>query len=199
MPPAPVPPADDHVTLRALMAPELPDGLVAHIDRVVTLAQALARRHGADEARAMLAAQGHDLVRHWGDERWLAEAEARGLEVIDAERAEPVLLHGPLGAVLLEERGWLADRALLDAIRYHTTGHPAYAPEAWAMFVADKVEPHKVARRPDLEVVVAAAERSLEAAALAYLELMEEQGRRSGWAVHPLQVETLAFLRAHRP
>ncbi len=178
------------------MAPELPAGLLAHIDRVVTLAQELARRHGADEARAMLAAQGHDLVRHWGDERWLAEADARGIDVLDAERAEPVLLHGPLGAALLEERGWLADRALLDAIRYHTTGHPAYTPEAWAMFVADKIEPHKVARRPDLAVVVAAAERSLGAAALAYLELMEEQGRRAGWAVHPLQTETLAYLRA---
>ena len=35
------------------MAPELPGGLVAHIDRVVTLAQALARRHGADEERAI--------------------------------------------------------------------------------------------------------------------------------------------------
>jgi len=178
------------------MTPELPDGLVAHIDRVVALAQTLARRHGADEGRAMLAAQGHDLVRHWGDDRWLAEAEARSLTVLPAERAAPVLLHGPLGAALLAERGWLADAELLDAIRYHTTGHPAYRPEAWAMFVADKIEPHKVARRPGLAVVVAAAERSLEAATLAYLELMEEQGRQSGWAVHPLQVETLAFLRA---
>ena len=191
-----MPPADDHTALRALMAPELPEGLVAHIDRVVTLAQTLARRHGADEARTMLAAQGHDIVRHWGDARWLAEAEARGLDVLNVERAEPVLLHGPLGAALLKERGWLTDRALLDAIRYHTTGHPAYAPEAWAMFVADKIEPHKVARRPDLTVVVTAAERSLESAALAYLELMEEQGRRSGWAIHPLQVETLTHLRA---
>ena len=178
------------------MAPELPDGLIAHIDRVVALTQTLARRHGANEQRAMLAAQGHDLVRHWGNERWLAEAEARGLEVLNAERAEPVLLHGPLGATLLEERGWLTDAALLNAIRYHTTGHPTYAPEAWAMFVADKIEPNKVERRPHLEIVVAAAERSLEAAALAYLELMESQGRRSGWATHPLQAETLAYLRA---
>lgn len=196
MPNTPLTPAPDHRALRALMTPELPEGLVAHIDRVVTLAQTLARRHGADEARAMLAAQGHDLVRHWSDPRWLAEAEARGLDVLPAEREEPVLLHGPLGAALLAERGWLADAELLDAIRYHTTGHPAYGPEAWAMFVADKIEPHKVARRPELAAVVAAAERSLEAAALAYLELMEEQGQRTGWAVHPLQTATLAALRA---
>ena len=70
-------PAGDHLTLRARMAPELPDGLIAHIDRVVALTQTLARRHGANEQRAMLAAQGHDLVRHWGNERWLAEEIGR--------------------------------------------------------------------------------------------------------------------------
>ena len=164
----------------------------------VVLAGALARRHGADEGRAMLAAQGHDLVRHWGDERWLAEAERRGLDILPAERGEPVLLHGPLGALLLQEHGWLDDPALLDAIRFHTTGHPDYPPEAWAMFVADKIEPHKVSRRPELQRVVDAAEDSLEGAALAYLELMDEHGRETGWLTHPLQTRTLAFLRSLR-
>lgn len=193
-----MPPARTCLELRTLMAPELPQRLLDHIDRVVDLAGTLARRHGVDEGRGMLAAQGHDLVRHWDDERWLAEAERRGLEILPAERGEPVLLHGPLGALLLEERGWLEDPALLDAIRFHTTGHPDYSPEAWAMFVADKIEPHKVARRPELQRVVDAAEDSLEHAALAYLELMDEHGRETGWLTHPLQTETLAFLRARR-
>ena len=180
------------------MTPELPQRLIDHIDRVVDLAGVLARRHGADPDRAMLAAQGHDLVRHWGDERWLADAERRGLDILPAERGEPVLLHGPLGALLLEERGWLDDPELLDAVRFHSTGHPDYAAEAWAMFVADKIEPHKVARRAELQRVVDAAEDSLEAAALGYLELMDEHGRATGWLTHPLQAETLAFLRTRR-
>src|SRR5262249_42620654 len=114
------------------MQPELPAGLVAHIDRVVDLARELARQHGADEARTLLMAQAHDIVRGWKQREWLAEAERRGLDILDVERAEPVLLHGPLGALLLEERGWVVDREVLDAVRFHTTGHASYGLEAWS-------------------------------------------------------------------
>jgi predicted HD superfamily hydrolase involved in NAD metabolism len=187
-------PAADRDALRALMAPELPDSMAAHIDRVVSLARELARQHGADDERAALMAQAHDLVRAWSKGQWLTEADARGLDVLDIERAEPVLLHGPIGALLLEERGWVADRGVLDAVRYHTTGHPAYSREAWAMFVADKVEPNKLARRPALQRVVDAAMRSLQAGALAYLELELLERRSEGVEPHPLAEETRAWL-----
>jgi predicted HD superfamily hydrolase involved in NAD metabolism len=188
-------PARDHEALRALMAPELPDGLLAHIDRVVAVVGELARPHGVDEGRVRLMAQAHDLVRAWSKAQWLAEAERRGLAVLPVERAEPVLLHGPIGALLLAERGWVTDAGVLDAVRFHTTGHPAYTREAWAMFVADKVEPHKLARRPVLQQVVDASERSLEAGALTYLELECAELRAGGIEPHPLAVETLEQLR----
>lgn len=182
--------------LQALMEPELPKRLRKHIDRVVELASTLATQHGADEARATLAAQGHDIVRHWSDEQWLAEAEARGIEILPVDREYPVLLHGPIGAALLQERGWLTDPELVSAVRFHTTGHPAYTPEAWCMFLADKFEPHKLARRPELQRVADAAQIGLLEGALAYLELMDEDHRAKGSGVHPLQTETLAYLRA---
>ena len=65
----------DHHTLRARMAPELPAGLLAHVDRVVTLADELARHHGVNEAQTLLAAQGHDLPARAGAGR---AASARG-------------------------------------------------------------------------------------------------------------------------
>jgi predicted HD superfamily hydrolase involved in NAD metabolism len=197
MPTQPGLPARTHEALRALMEPELPAGLLAHIDRVVAVARELARRHGADEATVLLMAQGHDLVRAWGDERWLVEAERRSLPIGAAETLAPVLLHGPLGALLLEERGWVEDGHVLDGVTFHTTGHPAYTTEAWAMFVADKVEPHKLARRPELQKVIDAASRSLEAGALAYLELERADLRTAGIEPHPLAEETLAWLRRH--
>lgn len=178
------------------MEPELPKRLTKHIDRVVALASTLARQHGADDARATLAAQGHDIVRHWSNEQWLAEAEARGIEVLPVDRANPVLLHGPIGAAILEERAWLTDPELVRAIRYHTTGHPSYTPEAWCMFLADKFEPRKLKRRPALQRVADATEVGLLEGALAYLELMEGDGQAKGKAAHPLQTETLAWLRS---
>ncbi len=188
-------PATDYLDLRSRMMPELPDHMAAHIDRVVVLAMALARRHGADESRAALMAQAHDLVRAWKRQDWLAAAEQHGLELLPLERAEPVMLHGPIGALLLEERGLVVDIEVLDAVRYHTTGHPAYSVEAWAMFVADKVEPDKLRRRPALQVVAEAAERSLEAGALAYLDLMARDEEYGARVSHPLAEETRGWLR----
>jgi len=177
--------------LRERMAPELPEGLVAHIDRVVELAGDLAARHGLDVELARLMAQGHDLLRAVRGPELLHRAEQRGMAIDPVERDEPVLLHGPLGAIELRERFGVEDERVLDAIRWHTTGHPDYPPEAWAMFVADKVEPRKLAKRPKrLGPVRKAAERSLEAGALTYLDLVLRDAVKRGWQLHPMAVET---------
>ena len=177
--------------LRERMAPELPEGLVAHIDRVVELAGDLAARHGLDVELARLMAQGHDLLRAVRGPDLLHRAEEREMAIDPVERDEPVLLHGPLGALELRERFGVTDERVLDAIRWHTTGHPDYPPEAWAMFVADKVEPRKLAKRPKrLGPVRKAAERSLEAGALTYLDLVLRDAVKKGWQLHPMAVET---------
>jgi predicted HD superfamily hydrolase involved in NAD metabolism len=172
--------------LRDRMAAGLPSGLVAHIDRVVLLSSRLAARHGLDAARVRLAAQGHDVLRAVAPAELLARAEARGLAIDPVERGEPVLLHGPLGADELAERFGVTDPAVLHAVRWHTTGHPDFDAEAWAMFVADKVEPDKVRRRPALRAVESLAESSLEAAALAYLDLLLGDAVDQRWALHPM-------------
>ncbi|MYI81838.1 MAG: HD domain-containing protein [Chloroflexi bacterium] len=184
------------LALRERMAAELPDFMIAHIDRVVAEAEPLARRHGADVERTLLAAQGHDLLRALTDAEWLARAEARGLALLPVERARPVLLHGPLGALELAERFGVDDALVLHAVHWHTTGDPAFGPEAWAMFVADKIEPAKLARRPELQRVIDLAEESLEAAALAYLELEADRSEREGFELHPHAIETREALVA---
>lgn len=184
------------LALRERMAAEIPDFMIAHMDRVVAEAEPLARRHGADVERTLLAAQGHDLLRALTDAEWLARAEARGLALLPVERARPVLLHGPLGALELAERFGVDDALVLHAIHWHTTGDPAFGPEAWAMFVADKIEPAKLARRPELQRVIDLAEESLEAAALAYLELEAERSEREGFELHPHAIETREALVA---
>jgi predicted HD superfamily hydrolase involved in NAD metabolism len=178
----------DRQSLRARMAPELPEGLVAHIDRVVALARTLAERHGLDVERVATAAQGHDLLRAVPPAELLARAEERLMAIDPVERADPLLLHGPVGAEELRERFGVQDRLVLDAVRWHTTGHPDFPPEAWAVFVADKIEPDKVAHEPRLAEAARLAERSLHAAALAYLDLLLHQAAEGRWRLHPLAV-----------
>ncbi|MFA7249357.1 MAG: bis(5'-nucleosyl)-tetraphosphatase (symmetrical) YqeK [Dehalococcoidia bacterium] len=176
--------------LRARMAPELPAGLLAHIDRVVAIADGLARWHGLDVARVRQAAQGHDLVRAVEPAELLRRAEARGLAIDPVERDEPVLLHGAIGALELAERFGVDDGRVHLAIWWHTTGHPDYDAEAWAMFLADKVDPHKVERWPALAEVRDLAETSLERAALRYLDLRLVQAVDRRWGVHPMATLT---------
>ena len=188
-----------HDELRERMLPELPPGLIAHIDRVVALTGELTGRHGGDRALAGLMAQGHDLLRALPPAELLRRAEARGQQVDAVERTEPVLLHGPLGALELRERFGIGDERVLHAVTWHSTGHPDYGPEAWAMFVADKVEPQKVADWPELAAVRELADASLTAAALAFLDLALHRATRERWQVHPMANTTRNWLlRAER-
>ncbi len=185
--------------LRERMAPGLPAGLVAHIDRVVLLASQLAARHGYDAALARLAAQGHDVARAAPPAELLARAEALGIAIDPVERAEPVLLHGPVGATELADRFGLADDTVLHAVWWHTTGHPDFGPEAWTMFVADKVEPDKVRRRPALRAIEELAATSIEQAALAYLDQLLRDVVERGWQLHPMAnlARNALLARAH--
>ena len=182
--------------LRERMTIEVPAGIIAHIDRVVTLADRLAARHGLDVPLARLMAQGHDLLRAEQPADLLARAIARGLSIDPVDRDVPVILHGPLAALALRERFDVTDQRVFDAIWWHTTGHPNYSGEAWAMFVADKVEPNKLARWTALQHVLDAAvgndghEASLERGALAYLDLRQDEAVRKRLPVHPMATLT---------
>src|SRR5690606_4161221 len=150
------------------------------------LAGELAVRWGLNVALARYMAQAHDVVRHLDDGEWQARAEAYDIPVTDVERSAPVLLHGPVGAEELRRHPGVTDQQVLDAVRWHTPGHPDYPPEAWAMFVADKVEPHKLERWPALaEVRRDAFEVGLEAAALRYLELRMQEAVAERYVLQP--------------
>lgn len=180
------------------MTPALPAGLVEHIDRVVALAERLAAAHDLDEAataRLLLTAQGHDVLRALDDAQLLRRAEEQAIEIDAVERAAPMLLHGPLGATDLCDRFAVCEPWVEHAVRWHTTGHPDFDREAWLFFLADKLEPWKLERRPELEVVLDAAWERPERAALEYLALNLEHGARLGWEPHAMALRAAEALR----
>ncbi|MGE3961150.1 MAG: HD domain-containing protein [Dehalococcoidia bacterium] len=183
--------------LRCRLAEVCPPRLMEHMDRVVAVADELARRWGLDVALARYMAQAHDVVRHLSDEEWLARAAEYGIEPSEVERAAPVLLHGPVGAEDLRRRFGVSDPRVLHAVWWHTPGHPDYPPEAWAMFIADKVEPKKAKRWKALKKVHRdALDVGLEAAALRYVELRLKEGLREGYLLQPEMLVTRNALLA---
>jgi predicted HD superfamily hydrolase involved in NAD metabolism len=149
----------------------LPAGLSAHIERVEAEAVRLASIHGLEQHRARLAALGHDLVRHKQDPELLALAQAYELQPDAIEAAAPILVHGPVAARILSRDLCLSDEEVIAAIAWHTTARAGMSRLEMALFVADKIEPGKLAKDPALAQVKALAESDLPAAALRYLEI----------------------------
>ena len=163
----------------------LPDGLRRHIKAVAAEARRLARLHSVDEDRAMMAALTHDIARAMEPEEILRLARELGLNPNEVEEAAPILLHGPVAARLLASRYGIEDEEVLAVARWHSTGRAGMSALEKVVFLADKVEPGKVAGQPDLEEVRRLAETDLDGAILRYLDLQLLEAVRQGWPLHP--------------
>jgi len=160
---------------------------LAHCRAVAAQARELADRFGLDSERVNLAATCHDLAAVAPHNQAVAVALAFGLQPDAAQVAAPVLLHGPIAAVIMQERLGIDDEKVLDAVRYHSTCRPGATELELAVFVADKIALDP--RSPVSDFVPAvreAAENSLREAAFVYLDWVVKNGPRLGWLVHPL-------------
>jgi len=163
----------------------LPGGLRRHIEAVVAEARRLARLHGVDEERAVMAAWTHDIVRATDPEELLRLAHELGLNPNEIEEAAPILLHGPVAARLLTSRYGVEDEEVLAVARWHSTGRAGMSTLEKVLFLADKVEPGKAAGRADLEEIRRLAETDLDGAVLRYLDLQLVDAVGQGWPLHP--------------
>lgn len=164
---------------------ELPRGLRDHVLRVVAEVRRLAGRYGVDEERVVVAALGHDLARGQSPPELLRGADAAGLEPSEVERAEPMLLHGPLSARIMADRFGVDDAEVLAAARYHTTAREGMSALERLIFVADKIEPEKARGKPALAEARRLADESLERAMARLLDLQVSRALERGWPLHP--------------
>jgi len=112
-----------------------------HCERVEAAALQLAGKFGADPARITAAALLHDVCREHSPDLLLQLAIKFDILVDDIQRAEPLLLHGSVGAALVESELGIRDQAVLEAIRHHITGASSIGALAQLIFVADFIEP----------------------------------------------------------
>jgi predicted HD superfamily hydrolase involved in NAD metabolism len=163
----------------------LPDGLRRHMEAVAEEARRLARLHGVDEERAVLAARTHDIARAMRPGDLLRLACELGLNPNEVEAAAPILLHGPVAERFLASRYGIEDEEALASARWHSTGRAGMSALEKVVFLADKVEPGKAVGRPDLEKVRRLAETDLDGAVLRYLDLQLLEAVGQGWPLHP--------------
>lgn len=145
-----------------------PPGLVRHVERVLAEALPLARTWIADAERVELAVWGHDLFRSEPPAGQLRLAGEVGVEVDAASRDYPILLHGPIAAIVLRERFGVTDQEALMAVRDHTSGLAEMSLLAKILLISDKIEKRKRRGLPHLAGIRGLARRDLDTAILCW-------------------------------
>ncbi len=174
----------------------LPAGLQAHIHRVVDIARELAVCHGIDQEQATLAALAHDVARAMTDGELLRRAAGMGLPIGVVDRRVPILLHGPVGAEILQQEAGLTDISIYKAVYWHTTANPALDELGKVVFIADKLDPAKIDSYPYLPQIRQMAFQDLDRAILHFLTRQAMDRLNRGELVHPVMVETRNALLA---
>ena len=168
----------------------LPAGLQAHIHRVVEIARELAVCHGINQEQAALAALAHDVARAMTDGELLRRAAGMGLPIGVVDRRVPILLHGPVGAEILQQEAGLTDTSIYKAVYWHTTANPALDELGKVVFIADKLDPAKIDSYPYLPQIRQMAFQDLDRAILHFLTRQAMDRLNRGELVHPVMVET---------
>ncbi len=172
----------------------LPAGLQSHIYRVRDIAQELAEHHGTEPARAALGMLAHDVARAMTNQELMHRAERLGLPIGPVERVVPLLLHGPVGAEILRLEDGLNDTSIYRAAYWHTTAHSSLDPLGKVVFLADKLDPQKLAAYPYQAELMELALENLDLAILEFLTREAVSLMSRGQMVHPIVVETRNYL-----
>ncbi|MET3574706.1 bis(5'-nucleosyl)-tetraphosphatase (symmetrical) YqeK [Bhargavaea ullalensis] len=173
-------------TIKSEVEKRLPAGRFAHVLRVANTAEELARLFGEDPARARTAALLHDVAKAMPKEelREMVLSEGDPQKVLGFHHE---LWHAPAGALIAEREFGIADRGILNAIRFHTTGRAGMSALEQIIYTADMIEPGR--DFPGVEALREESRKSLSGgvAACTAHNLCYLAGKRAG--IHP---DTLA-------
>ena len=141
--------------------------------------------HSVDTEKVEIALLGHDLYRAYSDNEMLNVAEEKEIEISYVEKASPLLLHGVLASITMQEQYKVSDKQIIESIKYHTSGMEEMDEVFMTVFLADKLDPKKIEKNSQLEPINQTAQYSLSDATLMYLNMKISSIIDSGHLVHP--------------
>lgn len=173
----------EEVEIERRLTERLSEKRMRHVHGVAKTAERLARRFGACPGQARLAGLLHDCAREYAKRELLQIASARGLSLTALERAAPVLLHAPVGALRAREIYGIEDAQVLRAIALHTTGGAGMTQLDKIIYLADMIEPSR--DYPGVAALRREAEVNLDKAVFAALGQSLAYMLRRGELIHP--------------
>lgn len=180
------------IRLKERLAKELSPQRYEHTLGVADTARRLAGIYGADAKKAYLIGLLHDCAKMYSDEELLALCEEKGLEITEAEKKAPYLLHAKYGAWLAENVYLVKDKEVCAAIASHTTGKPEMNLLEKIIFVADYLEPGRT-KAPHLKVLRKLVETDIELTIVCILQDTLSYLKDTGAAIDPMTEKTFRY------
>lgn len=112
---------------------------------VMNTAVKLAECYGIDTEKARIAGLLHDCAKNYSKDELYSLCEKYNIQLDDVAKREPGLLHGFVGAYLLKDEYEIEDPEIFDAVYYHTIGKPDMPLLTKIIFIADCIEPMRMA------------------------------------------------------
>lgn len=123
-----------------IVSEQMPEHRYLHTIGVMETALELAGLYNADKKQAQLAAIFHDYAKYRPKDEMKALIVEQGMpDLLLQYNTE--LWHAPVGAYLVEKEAGITDEAVLNAIRYHTSGRVGMTRLEKIIYLADYIEP----------------------------------------------------------
>ena len=147
----------------------LPAPLKKHIQRTRRLGLEISAKYDVDSELVDISILGHDIARNLDDIALIVEAKKLRINIDEIEKKAPILLHGPIAATWISNNFLnQIDERIIEAIYFHTTGRANMSDVSKVTFLADKLDPEKIKRRPSLMDVKSHIDISLDQAILKF-------------------------------
>lgn len=157
-----------------------------HSLRVAQLAQELAEIWGVNTEQAKMAGLMHDYARELSHEQLLYLAAYFGHNILEEERENPVVLHAPVGAFLLEKDFGLKDQEVLNAIIRHTVGGSSMTLLDKIIFLADMIEPGR--NWPGIDILRKLTREDIDKAMIVALDQTITYIKQKKMSIHPITI-----------
>lgn len=158
-----------------------------HTLGVVETAAQMAKAHGAEPEKAMIAAALHDFAKNLTQDELLDYAQAKKLLLTDEDLKSPEVLHGPVGAEMVREAFGIEDVDILNAIRFHTIGRAGMSLLEKIVYLADAIEPGR-SEYPELKNLRKLAFEDLDKGILLSVKSTINYVLERGFFMHPSSV-----------
>lgn len=180
--------------IRKKLRHELDKERYEHTLGVMYTASSLAMAHNCNVHKALVAGLLHDCAKCIPGDTKIKLCKKNNLTIQDFEKKNPGLLHAKLGAFLAKKKFQVADKEILDAITYHTTGRPNMTLLDKIVYIADYIEPNRFSA-PNLDAVRELAFKDIDECLYKILSDSLEYLNTKNMPVDPMTEQTYHFYK----